>query len=768
MLQSLNESQNNAVSTTEGPLLVLAGAGTGKTKVLTSRIIHILESGLAMPNEILAVTFTNKAAAEMKKRIGEAIGDQVNYLWVGTFHSICAKILRRHPESVGLRSDFTIIDDDDQNRLIKQILHDLNIDPKQFPTKVYLSKISRLKDSGKTSINFDDVNLPKLREVFQNYQQRLRAMNSTDFGDLLTLNIEIFKNSPEILSQYQNQFRYVLVDEYQDTNDAQYQWLLKLSQLYCNICCVGDDDQSIYSWRGANIANILRFEKDFDDAKIIRLEQNYRSTSRILKTAHAVICNNKERHGKTLWTNLGEGEKIKVFSFYDDRTEASRIAINIKNTILTNAVKASQVAVLVRAGYQTRQFEEAFMQNALPYRVIGGMKFYERMEIRDSIAYLRICSNFDDDLALLRIINIPKRGIGEAGLASLQDKAKQNKISLFEAIKNNLAEGSLKGKSRDSLMNLINSLEKFHAFIGSKTLMDLAKSLLEEVGYLSMWRIENTLESQGRVENIEEFVQSLGDFSNITEFLEYVSLVEARDDKNLQDAINIMTIHGAKGLEFDMVFLPGLEEGIFPSNKSVEQKNGLEEERRLMYVAITRAKKKLIMSFAKSRYIFGDMQNSLPSRFLKELPENEIDFEEVGFAGRNNYQKFSDDDEDDFVQDDYSQNSQKTSYKNNFSSTKSSKNFGEIQPRKFINNLSSFASKASINSTSNNTNFVASSSGSKPVNSSVIANNSLIGARVFHQKFGYGKIENADGNRLTISFEKSGIKTVMKDFVSFA
>ena len=767
MLQSLNESQNQAVSTTEGPLLVLAGAGTGKTKVLTSRIIHILESGLAMPNEILAVTFTNKAAAEMKKRIGEAIGDQVNYLWVGTFHSICAKILRRHSEVVGLRSDFTIIDDDDQNRLLKQILNDLNIDPKQFPTKVYLAKISRLKDSGKTSINFDDVNLPKLREVFQNYQQRLKAMNSTDFGDLLTLNIEIFKNSPEILAQFQNQFRYVLVDEYQDTNDAQYQWLLKLSQLYCNICCVGDDDQSIYSWRGANIANILRFEKDFNDAKIIRLEQNYRSTSRILKTAHSVISNNKERHGKTLWTNLGEGEKIKVFSFYDDRTEASRIAINIKNTILTNAVKASQVAVLVRAGYQTRQFEEAFMQNALPYRVIGGMKFYERMEIRDSIAYLRICSNFDDDLALLRIVNVPKRGIGEAGLASLQDKAKQNKTSLFEAIKNSVADGSLKGKSRESLTNLINSLEKFHAFIGSKTLMDLAKSLLEEVGYLSMWRIENTLESQGRVENIEEFVQSLGDFSNITEFLEYVSLVEARDDKNLQDAINIMTIHGAKGLEFDMVFLPGLEEGIFPSSKSVEQKNGLEEERRLMYVAITRAKKKLIMSFAKSRYIFGDMQNSLPSRFLKELPENEIDFEEVGFAGRNSYQKISDD-EDDFVQDDFSQNSQKTFYKNNYSSAKSSKNFGEVQPRKFVNNLSSFASKSASNPVQNNANLVAKSTGSSSTGSSVFGNDALIGARVFHQKFGYGKIENADGNRLTISFEKTGIKTVIKDFVSFA
>jgi len=767
MLQNLNEPQNQAVATTEGPLLVLAGAGTGKTKVLTSRIIHILESGLAMPNEILAVTFTNKAAAEMKKRIGESIGDQVNYLWVGTFHSICAKILRRHPESVGLRPDFTIIDDDDQNRLLKQILSDLNIDPKQFPTKAYLAKISRLKDSGKTSINFDDVNLPKLRDVFQNYQQRLRAMNATDFGDLLTLNIDVFKNAPEILAQYQNQFRYVLVDEYQDTNDAQYQWLLKLSQLYCNICCVGDDDQSIYSWRGANIANILRFEKDFADAKIIRLEQNYRSTSRILKTAHAVISNNKERHGKTLWTNLGEGEKIKVFSFYDDRTEASRIAINIKNTVEVNKVKPSQIAVLVRAGYQTRQFEEAFMQNALPYRVIGGMKFYERMEIRDSIAYLRLCSNFDDDLALLRIINVPKRGIGEAGLASLQDKAKQNKITLFEAIKNSIEDGSLKGKSRETLTNLIYSLEKFHAFIGSKSLMDLAKDLLEEVGYLPMWRLENNLEAQGRVENIEEFIRSLGDFSNIVEFLEYVSLVEARDDKNLQDAINIMTIHGAKGLEFDMVFLPGLEEGIFPSNKAVEQKNGLEEERRLMYVAITRAKKKLIMSFAKSRYIFGDMQNSLPSRFLKELPESEIDFEEVGFAGRSSFKKFSDEDEDDFSQDqDFSQNSKKTFYQNNSSSA--SKNFVAMKPRKFINNLSSFASKSATNSTPNNTNFIASSGGSSPVNSSVIGNNSLIGARVFHQKFGYGKIENADGNRLTISFEKSGIKTVIKDFVSFA
>lgn len=759
MLASLNEPQNQAVTSTEGPLLVLAGAGTGKTKVLTSRIIHILQCGLASPHEILAVTFTNKAASEMKKRIAEVIGEQVNYLWVGTFHSICAKILRRYPESVGLKSDFTIIDDDDQNRLIKQILIDLNIDPKQFPTKVYLAKISRLKDSGKTTVNFDDINLPKLKEVFTNYQNRLRLMNSVDFGDLLTLNLQVFQSSPEVLEILQKKFRYILVDEYQDTNDAQYQWLIKLSKLFLNICCVGDDDQSIYSWRGANVANILRFEKDFQDAKIIRLEQNYRSTSKILKAAHAVISNNKERHGKTLWSDLGEGEKVRLYSFFDDRTEASKIAQNAKNHIANKTIKPSQIAILVRAGYQTRQFEEAFMQNGLPYRVVGGMKFYERMEIRDAIAYLRLVSNFSDDLALLRIINVPKRGIGEAGLNNLRATARQENLSLFAMIKKGLLDKTIKGKSAENLNNFVTKIEKYHQLINQKTLNFLCKELLEEVGYTDLWRLENSIESQGRLENINEFIASLEDFENIVEFLEYATLVESRDEKNSQEAINIMTIHSAKGLEFDLVFLPGLEEGIFPSAKSVEQKNGEEEERRLMYVAITRAKKQLIMSFAKSRYLFGDVQNSLPSRFLKELPENEIIFEEVGYGFNKSYQGFSSEKQDFFDEDSSANNFSEKKFFTN----KNSQNhdFKKLANNRFANNLKNFST--------NNSNIFSNSSlnSSSSNNYNIVGNQSLQSARVFHQKFGYGKIIEVDGNKVTVNFEKTGVKTVLKDFVSF-
>ncbi len=738
LLKSLNDQQLEAVNKTEGPLLVLAGAGTGKTKVLTSRIINIINSNLAYPSQILAVTFTNKAASEMKKRIAEIIGDQVNNIWVGTFHAICAKILRRHPELVGLRSDFTIIDDDDQNRLLKQILNDFNIDTKQFAPKVYLNKISRLKDSLKTPALNDDLGLPKLKDVFETYQSRLRSMNSADFGDLIALNLEIFNRDSEVLSYYQNKFRYVLIDEYQDTNNAQYQWLLRLSALNCNICCVGDDDQSIYSWRGANIANILRFEKDFVNAKVIRLEQNYRSTSRILNSADAVISNNKERHGKTLWTDLGKGEKIQVFAYNDDRLEALITANKIKDAIANKKIKASEIAVLVRAGHQTRAFEEAFIQNNLPYKIIGGMKFYERMEVRDSIAYLRVCANFNDDLAMSRIVNVPKRGVGDSAVANFYKYSKENKIPLIAVIKNSIANNELKGKSRESLTQLISIFEKFNQQItgenlGNETLGNLAKKLLKEVGYLQMWESENTLEAQGRIANIEEFINSLNDFSNITEFLEYVSLVEARDDKNLQEAVSVMTVHGSKGLEFDMVFLPGLEDGIFPSNKSIDERNGVEEERRLMYVAITRAKKHLIMSFAKSRYIFGDVVNSMPSRFIKELPESEIDFEEVNFAN-NNWQKNSNDFfNDDFEDQNYA--NKKYPVKNNF---KSSNHF------QAINN---FQKKSTAN-------FIVQNE-----------DKSMINKRVFHQKFGYGKVLNVDGKKLEIAFEKAGTKIVMQDFV---
>jgi len=741
LLKSLNDQQLQAVKTTEGPLLVLAGAGTGKTKVLTSRIVNILANSLAYPSQILAVTFTNKAAQEMKKRIGEIVGDQVNNIWVGTFHAICAKILRRHPEVVGLRPDFTIIDDDDQTRLLKQILIDFNIDIKQFAPKAYLNKISRLKDSLKTPANADDLALPKLKDVFETYQFRLRSMNSADFGDLIALNLQIFNNDPEVLAYYQNKFRYVLIDEYQDTNDAQYRWLLQLSLINQNICCVGDDDQSIYSWRGANIANILRFEKDFSDAKVIRLEQNYRSTTRILNSAHHIISNNKQRHGKKLWTELGQGEKIKVFAYNDDRLEALMTANKIKDSLSNKKVKPNEIAVLVRAGHQTRAFEEAFMQNNIAYRVIGGMKFYERMEIRDSIAYLRVVANPDDDLALSRIINVPKRGIGETALANFFSQAKEQKIPLMQVIKNAIASNELKGKGKESLTNLITIFDQFNKQIASETLINIARNLLTQTGYLAMWKSENTVESQGRIENIEEFISTLSDFANITEFLEYASLVEARDEKNLQEAITIMTVHGAKGLEFEMVFLPGLEDGIFPSSKSLDEKTGLEEERRLMYVAITRAKKYLTISFAKSRYMYGDVQFSMPSRFIKELNEDEIDFEEISFGnnfyGKNNNYK-NDKFDDEFSQDfDYEDKKTKPALY--------SKNFGQ----------SAFVKKSS------NQYYQA----SKPDSTD---QDSMLNQRVFHQKFGYGKVVKVDDKKLEIIFEKAGTKIVLKDFVSIA
>ncbi len=718
MLENLNSPQREAVEHTDGPILVLAGAGTGKTKVLTSRIIHIVNTYKASPYQILAVTFTNKAAAEMKKRIGEAIGDQVNNLWVGTFHSIAARILRRHPEAVGLRSDFTIIDDDDQTRLLKQILNDFNIDPKQFPAKGYLNRISRLKDKVVTPQAIDsagfEVSLPKLKDVYETYQNRLKAMNAADFGDLLVHNLSLFAAAPDVLAYYQDKFRYVLVDEYQDTNNAQYQWLLRLADAHKNICCVGDDDQSIYSWRGANIANILRFEKEFVGAKVIRLEQNYRSTSRILKAADSVISNNKERHGKTLWTDAGEGEKVKVLSFADDRTEARTIAQMIK-VASAGRFKPSQIAVLVRAGYQTRAFEEAFIQHSLPYKVIGGMKFYERLEIRDAIAYLRICANPDDDLALSRIINVPKRGAGDAAISALYERSKLEGISFFSAIKRALEENALKGKARDALKLLIEQIEKTNAKIGSATLGELAKNLLTEVGYIAMWKAENTLESQGRLENIDEFIGSLGDFSSMVEFLEYVSLIEAREDKNLVEAVSVMTVHGAKGLEFDLVFVPGLEDGLFPSGRSIEERNGIEEERRLMYVAITRAKKELILSHAKSRFVFGDFQMQMPSRFLKELPVGEVNVEEVFSAADFSYMRRTD-----------SHHAQSQSLYS-----------APAQVKK----IASPASKME---------------------------DGISGKRVFHQKFGYGKVLNIDGNKLEIAFEKSGTKIVMKDFVALA
>ncbi|MCE3255299.1 MAG: family ATPase [Rickettsiaceae bacterium] len=693
----LNPAQKEAILHYGSPLLILAGAGTGKTRVLTERMVHIINSYLANPHQILAVTFTNKAAFEMKRRVADKIGDLGNNIWMGTFHSIATRILKRHPEIVGLKSDFTIIDADDSLRLIKQITADLGIDAKEFPVKNYQYQIERLKDKvllpTDLSTNFPE-KLPKFLEVYSKYQSRLIALNCADFGDLLPYNLKIFSGSPETLNYYQDKFHHILVDEYQDTNNAQYQWLLKLAGKQQEVCVVGDDDQSIYSWRGAEIANILRFEKDFPNTKIIRLEQNYRSTSNILKAASHLIQHNNHRHDKTLWTEGLAGEKIKLLGFLSDRMEAASIADIIRNLQRKEKINLNDIAILVRAGYQTRSFEEMFMGAGLPYRIIGGLKFYDRKEIKDAIAYLRVVQNLADDLAFERIINLPKRGVGETGISTLKQKAQDEKCSLFLAIKRSVAGGNLKGKAKQALEDLVNNLEKWQSLIASTALTDLVKQVLEESGYISMWQNEKTPDAAARVENLQEFVGSLMEFEDLASFLDHVSLVSG-DEKidTKKEMVNIMTVHSAKGLEFEVVFIPGLEDGVFPSGRATSERNGLEEERRLLYVAITRARKLLYLSFAQSRFTFGQMQNSLPSPFLRELPQEALE-----------------------------------------------------------NNLSQEPWEINISSPSSKS-----------------KEESWLNKRIFHQKFGYGKVLKADGDKLEIYFEKTAdTKIIMKDFVSVA
>lgn len=779
--QSLNPQQAEAVDKTAGPLLILAGAGTGKTKVLTSRIINIVNSGLALPYQILAVTFTNKAANEMKNRISKEIGDQVYNLWVGTFHSVASKILRRNPELLGLTSDFTIIDDDDQNRLIRQILTDLNIDPKQFPTKSYLNKISRSKDTGKSGFEGTDIALPQLSRVFEIYQERLKNMNAVDFGDLLLHNLTLFRKAPEVLSYYQDKFLYILVDEYQDTNNTQYQWLLSLASKRKNICCVGDDDQSIYGWRGANISNILRFEKDFEGAKVVRLEQNYRSSANIIAAARSVISHNKERHGKNLWTQAGAGEKIKIYSFADDRTEAYKVAQMTKDVIAQRKFFPKDIAILVRAGYQTRSFEESFIQNSVQYKVIGGIKFYERAEIRDSIAYLRICANNNDDLALSRVINVPRRGVGNTTILELQNIARQSGLSFFGAVKKAFEEGMIKGKAKDALTMLIGTINRFQTRINQESLSIIAQELLNETGYIAMLKAENTIESQGRLENIQEFINSLADFKSIQEFLEYVSLMEIRDDKTNQESVSIMTVHAAKGLEFDLVFVPGLEDGIFPSAKSIDERNGLEEERRLAYVAITRARKELILSHANSRFVFGDMQIQMPSRFLQELPEENVTRHEFNIGSQRkvsnysgNYQSRSTNNYSGDYQarspelksrtSEFSSNAnyyskpKENSWENRWENNSPHREFEGEQEYSTRKLYKSPMMNVKIGSYKSSQNLGFSAPGSATIRSN---------QRVSHKKFGSGKVLSVDGERIEVAFDSGERKILMKNFLSF-
>ena len=626
----LNPEQRQSVETTEGPLLVLAGAGTGKTRVLISRLAHLLTSQLAWPSQILAVTFTNKAALEMKERLEGMIGQNTRGLWLGTFHSIGARLLRRHAPLVGLQESFTILDTDDQLRVIKQILELEGLDTKKQTAKQYAYFINLWKDRGLTpeKVSPDMASgmvAERSIEIYQQYQDRLKVVNAVDFGDLLLHMLTIFQSHPDVLDQYQNQFRYILVDEYQDTNVAQYLLLRLLAQSHSNICVVGDDDQSIYGWRGAEVGNILRFEKDFPGAKIVRLEQNYRSTPHILGAASGLIAHNTERLGKTLWTQQEGGERVFIKGLWDAREEARWIGETIEDWY-RKGVSYNNMSVLVRAGFQTREFEESFMTLAIPYRIIGGLRFYERQEIRDAIAYLRLVVQPHDDLALERIINVPRRGIGKATLQKLHTVARETRQSLMTVIQSMLQTDELKGKTRLSLLEFVQNIARWQSQMNSMNHTDLVGMILDESGYTDMWQRDKSIESVGRLENLKELVAAIGEFQDIPTFLEHVSLVMENAAAQNEENVDIMTMHGAKGLEHDVVFLAGWEEGVFPSQKSISEGGleDMEEERRLGYVGLTRARKQAYISFAANRAIHGKWQSSSPSRFIRELPKDHI------------------------------------------------------------------------------------------------------------------------------------------------
>lgn len=626
-LKDLNPPQLDAVLATDGALLVLAGAGTGKTRVLTTKIAHLINTHKCFPSQVLSVTFTNKAAKEMRSRVEHLLGGFADGMWIGTFHSIAARILRRHADLLGFSKDFTIIDTDDQIRLLKLIIKELDYDEKKVPAKMVAHFIGRLKDKAIKPQNslpqdFTHAEEQKLSKIYIEYQSRLKLLNAVDFGDLLLMNLELFNQFPYILSEYHHKFKYLLVDEYQDTNVAQYLWLRILAQFSKNICCVGDDDQSIYGWRGAEVTNILRFDKDFPDAKVVRLEQNYRSTSVILAAAAKIIANNKERHDKTLWTEKNEQNKLKLNSFYDDREESRYIAEEIEVLASNYKHKFSDMAILLRAGHQTRSFEEMFNFYKIPYRIVGGVKFYERMEIRDSIAYIRCLVNPSDNLAFERIVNVPRRGVGNTTLEEIHVHAKVHNIPYFKATQELLNAGKIKGKAGSMLAHFISQFARWNELLSNLPHWQLVDLMLQESGYIEMWKSEATAESKERLGNIKELLRSLEEFDNLSDYLEHVSLITDTDNLSDDNRVSIMTIHAAKGLEFETVFLCGWEEGIFPSQKSIDENGflGIEEERRLAYVAITRAKNNLYISYACNRRIYGSFQSCLPSRFINELP----------------------------------------------------------------------------------------------------------------------------------------------------
>ena len=725
-LAGLNPSQLTAVESLDGPVLVLAGAGTGKTRVLTSRLAHILFQRRAQPWQILAVTFTNKAAREMRERVGAMVGGPAEAIWLGTFHALGARILRRHAEIVGLKSNFTILDQDDRVRLLKQLLATHAIDDKKWPSRMLMGVIQSWKDRGLlpdrvSGADAGELAGGRLIELYADYQARLKTLNAADFGDLLLHNLTLFTTRDDILVEYHQRFQYILVDEYQDTNVAQYLWLRLLAQAHHNIACVGDDDQSIYAWRGAEVGNILNFERDFAGARIVRLEQNYRSTQHILGAASGLIAKNAGRLGKTLWTASDGGDKVGVRGVWDGEEEARAVADAIE-TLHRKGTNLRDMAVLVRAGSQTREFEERFLTLGIPYRVVGGPRFYERLEVRDALAYLRVIHQADDDLAFERIINKPKRGLGGVSVKVLHGAARAADQSLYRAAQDVVSTDELKPVARKSLARLLQCFERWRGLVDSLPHTDLAGIVLDESGYSDMLKNDKSPDAAGRLENLKELVGAMAEFDSLAGFLEHVSLVMDNVEAAQGDLVTIMTLHGAKGLGFDTVFLPGWEEGLFPHQRNMDQNGdkGLEEERRLAYVGLTRARRRAFISFAANRRLYGGWVSALPSRFVADLPEAHIAVETAtGLFGGVGARELRD-----------------------------------APGRVWQSNR--FGGGPLIDG-----------------DAQVIENDPAVakyaaGERVSHQKFGYGTVRGVEANKLEIAFDKYGAKKVLDGFVSRA
>ncbi len=779
--EGLNPAQRQAVETLDGPVLMLAGAGTGKTKALTCRIAHLMATGRARPDEILAVTFTNKAAREMKVRIGSLTqGASEGMRWLGTFHAICVKLLRRHAELVGLKTSFTILDTDDQLRLLKQLVVASDIDDKRYPPRMLAGIIDGWKNKAWTpdkvptgeSGAYDGKGI----DLYAAYQLRLKELNACDFGDLLLHMVTIFQKHEDVLAQYQRWFKYILVDEYQDTNVAQYLWLRLLAQGHKNICCVGDDDQSIYGWRGAEVGNILRFEKDFPGAHVVRLEQNYRSTGHILGAAAGVIDANTNRLGKTLFTAGEDGEQVRLIGHWDGEEEARWIGEEIESmqrgTRGIDAMSLNSMAILVRASHQMRSFEDRFLTIGLPYRVIGGPRFYERMEIRDAMAYFRLAVSQDDDLAFERIVNTPKRGLGDKAVQTIQVTARANGVNLIEGARLCVEGGLIKGKGGNALRELVQGLDRWHAQLHGGTNriepdlgddviddgptvmettsnvdhIELAEVILDECGYTAFWQNEKTPEAPGRLENLKELVKALENFDSLQGFLEHISLIMDNAQDELDDKVTIMTLHGAKGLEFPAVFLPGWEDGLFPSQRSMDESGlkGLEEERRLAYVGITRAERHCTISFTSSRRVYGQWQSQLPSRFIDELPEQHVDvLTPPGLQGG-------------------AYGAAGMSAKANPASEGMASNLHERVANADVYNspgwrrLQQRSQQRPISQPRESRNMTIDMSASSSFTT---------GERVFHVKFGYGEVMEIEGDKLVIEFDKAGEKKVVAKFI---